>query len=122
MTILLPQTAADALRHIHKGAQPTHYLQARFIEPKTKDVLAYSCRFDELGTEAGIDIFAQDLSGERHVYVNVGLADAPLERCMGSDDVSAWDVFFVDIDLATAAKPNRPASTAEAVEFLTMQL
>ena len=122
MSIVLPQTAADCFRHIHKGAQPTHYLQGRFIEPTTKDVLAYSCRLDELGTEAGIDIVGHDLSGERHVYVNVGLADAPLERCMGSDDVSAWDVFFIDLDLASAAKPDRPASTAEAVEFLIQQL
>lgn len=41
---------------------------------------------------------------------------------MGSNDVSAWDVFFIDIDLATEAKPDRPATTAEALDFLTTQL
>lgn len=55
MSTVLPLTAADCLRHIHKGARPGHYVQVRVVEPVTKNVLAYSSRMDELGTDAGID-------------------------------------------------------------------
>lgn len=119
MTTLLPQTAADALRHIHKGAQPTQYLQARFIG---KRGYPYSSRIDELGGDEGLDALAVAESGGWHIFVNAGLSDARHDHCMVAADVTAWDCFFLDFDLKSERKPHCPETTQEIVDFLTNDL
>ncbi|WP_395648360.1 primase-helicase family protein [Terricaulis sp.] len=122
MTILLPQTAADALRHIHKGAQSTQYLQARLVDPVARKGYAYSSRIDELGGDDGLDALAVAESGGWHIYINVGLSDARHEHCMVSGDVTGWDCFFIDFDLKSERKPHCPETTLEIVDFLTRDL
>ncbi len=122
MTISLPQTAADALRHIHKGAQPTQYLQARLIEPTIRRGYPYSSRVNELGGDDGLDALAVAESGGWHIFVSVGLSDARHEHCMVADDVTAWDCFFIDLDLKSVKKPYCPETTQEIVDFLIHDL
>lgn len=119
MTISLPLTAADALRHIHHGAQHTQYLQARFIG---KRGYPYSSRIDEIGGADGLDALAVAESGDWNIFVNVGLSDRGHEHCIGANDVTAWDCFFIDLDLKSARKPNCPETTQEIVDFLINDL